>query len=51
MKQTKKLTRRQREFLESLGVENIDKLRLCKDTNEKLICLNTVDNSILEFSK
>lgn len=50
MKQTRKLTRRQRELLESLGVVS-DKYRFCEETPKKLVFYNVETGEKMEVDK
>lgn len=41
MKQTSKLTRRQRQFLEENGVKVTNNLRFCEETDKKFVYYDT----------
>lgn len=51
MKQTKKLGRRQREFLEKLGVEGLENYRVCYENTRELVCYDMVKGTEVKFVK
>lgn len=51
MKQTSKLTRRQREFLEERGIEDTEKLRFCCEDKVKFVFFDTESGRKVEVSK
>lgn len=51
MKQTSKLTRRQRQFLEERGIAVNEKLRFCKEDTQKFVYYDTEKNRQVVITK
>lgn len=51
MKQTKKFTRSQRQFLESKGITNFEGLRFCHETKTEFVYYDSKDDKVITLEK
>jgi hypothetical protein len=51
MKQTSKLTRNQRQFLESRGIKDTTNLRFCKEDKHVFVYFNKEDGKVYSINK
>lgn len=51
MKQSKKLTRNQRQFLKEKGIKDISNLRFCREDKQVFVYLNKEDGKVYSIDK